>query len=147
MGRLRALAVSVILLLGLSGCLQPTPLNVASIVADVGSYFVSGKTLIDHGISGVAAQDCAITRLISEGAICRENVTYEPAPDILEPLPADHAIPAGATVSRPTQTSMHSAAYLQGDYVKSDLPMAESHAAGSAQIADRGFLRSTAIEL
>ncbi len=147
MGRLRGLAVSTILLLGLSGCLQPTPLNVASIVADVGTYFVSGKTLIDHGISRVASQDCAITRLISEGAICRENVTYEPAPDILEPLPPDQGIPAETAASGPTQTSMQSAASLQGDYVKSSLPMAGPDTARGAQVADRGFLRSAAIEL
>ena len=164
MGRLRVLAVSVILLLGLSGCLQPTPLNIASLVADAGSYAVSGKTLVDHGVSGITSQDCAISRIFTEGAVCRENVTYEAAPkilepmqpatDILEPLPVRHKIPADAAVSSPTQASMQPAAALQGDYVKSALPTIRTEAAaslrtvaGGRQIADRSYLRSTDLAL
>ncbi len=147
MGRLRVLAVFVILLLGLSGCLQPTPLNIASIVADVGSYMVSGKTLVDHGVSGITSQDCAIARLFTEGAVCRETVTYEAAPDILEPLPAVQSAPAEAAVSGPRQASDRPTAPLDGEYLKSSLPMTGPNAAASRQIADHGYLRSAAIVL
>lgn len=74
--------------LGLSGCALPPALAIASLVLDVGSFALSGKTATDHGISIVAQEDCALLKIL-EGKICE---AYPEDEDIavatLQPLPA-----------------------------------------------------------
>ena len=139
-----------LLAIGLSGCLAPTPFSVASMVAGAHSYAVSGKTLTDHGISGVTGQDCVVTRLVTEGAVCRENVTYAAAPDVLEPLPVQRTVAVQAQAPRVAQSALVLPASLSGDYLRS-APLtaqpaavhATSPAAVRQQIASAGFLAST----
>lgn len=139
-----------LLSIGLSGCLTPSPLSVASMMAGAHSYAVSGKTLTDHGISGITGQDCAVTRLATEGAVCRENVSYAAAPDVLEPLPAKGSHVAQASAPAPTQPALVLPASLSGDYLRSTPLTAQptgvyaaSPAAARQQIASAGFLPST----
>ena len=131
-----------LLSIGLSGCLAPSPFSVASMVAGAHSYAVSGKTLTDHGISGITGQDCVVTRLVTEGAVCRENVAYATAPDILEPLPAPGNSGAQAQAPNAVQPALVLPASLSGDYLRS-APLATQPAAPRAQIASAGFLAST----
>ena len=139
-----------LLAIGLSGCLTPTPFSVASMVAGAHSYAVSGKTLTDHGISGVTGQDCVVTRLVTEGAVCRENVAYAAAPDILEPLPVQGTGAVQAQAPAVVQSALVLPASLSGDYLRSapltaqpTADYATSPAAPREQIASAGFLAST----
>lgn len=147
MGRLSIVASFSCLALGLSGCFTPSPLSVATMMFGAHSYAVSGKTLTDHGISGVTGEDCALTRLISEGDMCRDEVVYAPAPDILEPLPLN----AGGV---PAQTARSGADPISGSYLKSaplssaDGSVFSASASGTPeQVATTGFLASTLDQL
>ena len=138
-----------LLSIGLSGCLTPTPFSVASMMAGAHSYAVSGKTLTDHGISGITGQDCVVTRLVTEGAVCRENVAYATAPNILEPLPGQGTGAAQAQASSVAQPALVLPANLSGDYLRSapltaqpSTVYAASPAAVRQQIASAGFLAS-----
>ncbi|OUS14204.1 hypothetical protein A9Q97_04200 [Rhodospirillales bacterium 47_12_T64] len=73
------------LALTLTGCALPPVIGVASLAVDVASYFFSGKTLTDHGISTIAQQDCALIRIM-EGSLCEEYVDFEVADATLVPL-------------------------------------------------------------
>ncbi len=75
-------------LLSLSGCALPPALTFASLALDISSYALTGKGTIDHGISMVAQQDCAVLQL-TQGHLCREPSRYE-AQELaaLTPLPA-----------------------------------------------------------
>ena len=72
----------------LAACGTPTPLSIASLVLDVGSYAVTGKTTTDHAFSAVAGQDCAVIRML-EGDPCSSYDDYELALAVLEPLPEE----------------------------------------------------------
>jgi hypothetical protein len=74
--------------LPLAGCgVVPPAVSIASLVLDVGSVAVSGKTVTDHGLSAMAEQDCALIRVLTEGEACREPQHYETTLAALEPLP------------------------------------------------------------
>ncbi len=74
------------LLIPLSGCAMPTPVSIVSLVFDIGSYAISGKTVTDHGLSLLAQQDCAMMKVF-EGKICEAYPDYENvALATLEPL-------------------------------------------------------------
>lgn len=119
-------------------------------MAGAHSYAVSGKTLTDHGISGITGQDCVVTRLATEGTVCRENVTYAAAPDILEPLPAKGSSATQASAPSAIQPALVLPASLSGDYLRS-APLtarpaqayAVSRATAREQIASTGYLAST----
>lgn len=65
---------------------MPTPVSIVSLVFDIGSYAISGKTVTDHGLSLVAQQDCAMMKVF-EGKICEAYPDYENvALATLEPL-------------------------------------------------------------
>lgn len=74
--------------MALSGCVLPPAIAIATLVLDVGSFAVSGKTATDHGISLLAQEDCALIKIL-EGKICE---AYPEIQDVavatLEPLPA-----------------------------------------------------------
>ena len=138
-----------LLSIGLSGCLAPSPFSVATMVAGAHSYAVSGKTLTDHGISGITGQDCVVTRLATEGAVCRENVTYAAAPDILQPLPTKETSVTQASAPTAVQPALVLPASLSGDYLRSAPLTAQpartyavSPAVARQQIASTGYLAS-----
>lgn len=85
---MRQLLVMGGLLLPLAGCgFVPPAISIASVILDVGSVAVSGKTVADLGVSAVANRDCALIRVVTEGQLCREPVEYETALAALDPLP------------------------------------------------------------
>ncbi len=135
-----------VIAVGLSGCLEPTPFSVASLVFDAGSYMVSGKTLADHGVSGVTGQDCAVSRLVTEGAVCREEVTYVAAPTILEPLPASDAPVAQAQQAQPVPPSAAFASAANDGYLRSSLLEGRQGVAplqrNGSQLVSTGYLSS-----
>ena len=61
------------LLLLFGGCALPPAIQVASLIADGFSYFATGKSVTDHGISMVAEKDCAVFRVVKGEEICRED--------------------------------------------------------------------------
>ena len=135
-----------VIAVGLSGCLEPTPFSVASLVFDAGIYMVSGKTLADHGVSGVTGQDCAVSRLVTEGAVCREATAYAAAPAILEPLPASGAPTVQATASQPTPPSAAFASPTNDGYLRSSLLDGRQGVApqrrNGSQLVSTGYLSS-----
>lgn len=78
-------------LIPLAACGTPTPLSIASLVLDIGSYAVTGKTTTDHAFSAVAGQDCAVVRML-EGDPCSSYDDYELALAVLEPLPDEDGV-------------------------------------------------------
>lgn len=56
----------------LGGCGLPPALTAASWALDGVSYLVSGKSVTDHAISEVAAQDCALFRIVQGREFCEE---------------------------------------------------------------------------
>lgn len=55
----------------LGGCLPPA-VALASYAADGVSYVASGKSLTDHGLSGVADKDCATWHFFTGRAVCED---------------------------------------------------------------------------
>lgn len=60
------------LALSLSGCIVAVPpaIQLASLALDGVSYITTGKSVTDHAISTVTAQDCAMTRALKGEDIC-----------------------------------------------------------------------------
>ncbi len=70
----------------LSGCAMPAAVSIATLVVDVGSYMISGKSVPDHGLSIALDRDCAMLRVFEDG-ICRDKQDNEVAVAVLTPLP------------------------------------------------------------
>lgn len=73
MSRLAALSVLSAFSLLVSGCALPVPLKIASWAADGISYLTTQKSVVDHGLSAMNGQDCAVVRLVTEGSACRSE--------------------------------------------------------------------------
>ena len=87
--------MTAILGLGLTGCAAPATLTIASYTADGSAAIATGRTLTDHGISGVSGQDCILFRAMRGDPICREW-----APASAEVIPVSSAA-GGAPVVVP----------------------------------------------
>lgn len=62
--------------LSLSGCIVALPpaIQMASLALDGASYLATGKSVTDHAISTVTAQDCAMVRVLKGDSMCVETV-------------------------------------------------------------------------
>lgn len=60
----------------LSGCIVALPpaVQMASLALDGVSYLATGKSVTDHAISTVTAQDCAMLRMLKGDNVCVESV-------------------------------------------------------------------------
>ncbi len=69
MGSFRWLVAPLLLLspVALSGCALPPAVVVGSYAADGVSYWATGKTVTDHGLSAVTGHDCGVVRAIFAG--------------------------------------------------------------------------------
>ncbi|MEK7244984.1 MAG: hypothetical protein AAB223_03080 [Pseudomonadota bacterium] len=67
----KILILACLLLLG--GCAVPIPLQIASWAVDGLLFITTEKTMADHGVSLIAQRDCAMLRVVTEGALCRES--------------------------------------------------------------------------
>ena len=69
------------ILAGLSGCVLPPAVTIASLVANAASYAATGKSISDHGISALAGEDCALWRVAADREICtaRSEAVASPA--------------------------------------------------------------------
>lgn len=78
---------ATIIALGLfvSGCAMPAPLKFASWAVDGVSYLTTQKSVMDHGLSALNGQDCAVMRLATEGAACRSEIPGVAFNDNLSP--------------------------------------------------------------
>ena len=95
---MRLTALSAVAM-SLSGCLVALPpaVQVASLALDGVSYITTGKSVTDHAISTVTAQDCAMMRLVKGQWICaapevETAMTLETAPQAN--AYADSVVPA-----------------------------------------------------
>ena len=70
---LRFATISVVCLLASACAAVPVPLKMASWAVDGISYLVTQKSVMDHGLSAMNGQDCAIVRLATEGSACRDD--------------------------------------------------------------------------
>ena len=62
----------VVMVVGLSGCVLPPAVAVATYAADGASYVASGKSLSDHGVSAVTQKDCATWHAFVGRAVCED---------------------------------------------------------------------------
>lgn len=86
----------------LNGCVAlPPAITLATLALDVGSYAVSGKTVTDHGLSAVMQKDCAVIKVLDEGQFCEEDLNYQQANAVLEPLTAEQVAAYGGAIARP----------------------------------------------
>ncbi len=58
----------------LGGCALPVPLQIASWAIDGLVLVATEKTVADHGVSMLAQRDCAMIRIATEGALCRDDI-------------------------------------------------------------------------
>ena len=58
----------------LGGCALPVPLQVASWALDGLLFITTEKTMADHGVSIAVQRDCAMLRVVTEGAFCRDYI-------------------------------------------------------------------------
>lgn len=72
---MKKLAVAAVCTLSLSGCAMPVGVTVATWAADGWSLLATNKSIMDHGISYIAGEDCAMWRLFTEDEICRPEQT------------------------------------------------------------------------
>lgn len=61
----------------LAGCAVPPAVTAVSVALDGVSYLSSGRSVTDHALSVVAAQDCMLLRLVEGEWVCRDFVEGE----------------------------------------------------------------------
>lgn len=89
--------VACLFLLG--GCALPVPLQIASWAIDGMMLVATEKTIADHGVSMLVQRDCAMLRVATEGALCRDG-TGATAVAVQElPPPADEREEAGIAIA------------------------------------------------
>lgn len=71
MGGWSAWAAGTVAAVTLGGCVGlPPAVIIANYAAEAGAYVTTGRTLTDHAISGVAGEDCMVSRVIEGDDIC-----------------------------------------------------------------------------
>ena len=111
---MRYLMVSVFALT-LSGCALPPAISAASLVIDVASFFFTGKTLSDHGISALAQQDCALLRIV-QGEICSEVTSYDTAEALLTPKDETSQLASLSSEAKEKTTALSSPPAVSSPY-------------------------------
>ncbi len=69
---LRRLLIIVCPLL-VGACALTLPLQIAVWATDGITYLMTSKSMSDHALSAAVGQDCAVHRVVTEGAVCREE--------------------------------------------------------------------------
>ncbi|MEE8513307.1 MAG: SPOR domain-containing protein [Gammaproteobacteria bacterium] len=62
-----------ILSLSLAGCALPAAVKLGLLAGGAASYLTTGKGLSDHAVSAALEEDCAWHRIVTEGALCRDD--------------------------------------------------------------------------
>lgn len=78
------------------GCALPISYTIATLMADGVSYVTTDKSLADHGISAITAQDCAIHRLLTDGNVC--HIVAQDDIAAVQPPPPAAAIAAAPEI-------------------------------------------------
>ncbi len=84
--------------IGLTGCLLPAPVMLASYGATGVVLLETGKTPTDHAISAVREEDCALVRALRREAICRERATVD---TVVAEADMDHGTQVPADIGQP----------------------------------------------
>lgn len=89
--------------ISLSGCIVALPpaVQMASLALDGVSYLATGKSVTDHAISTVTAQDCAMLRALKGDTICVEVVVETAA------LPDGTIVPDATNAASTILTAEH----------------------------------------
>ena len=69
--RLFTTAGTCFALLGLTACGVPTAVTIASYAVDGASFWSTGRSVTDHGISILLQEDCALFRVVRGEAVCQ----------------------------------------------------------------------------
>lgn len=93
----RLVIVASALVLG--GCALPVPLQIASWAIDGLVLVATEKTVADHGVSMLAQRDCAVLRIATEGALCRDDIGVTAVAAQELPPPADTGEEKGIAVA------------------------------------------------
>ncbi len=93
------IAVLIALLAGVSGCVLPPALTIASFVADGISMASSGKTVTDQAVSVLLQKDCRLWRLVQGKSICGSDTSVVAIAALPPPVPLHAASPG----LRPTE--------------------------------------------
>lgn len=128
MGGWKALAAGTAAAAALGGCVGlPPAVIVANYAAEAGAYVATGRTLTDHAISGVAGEDCMVSRIIEGDDMCHAWGEEEVA---VAERTAAPPVPEGAVVGSAGRVTAVETAPLAGPQVR---PQAGPQAAsGSA---------------
>ena len=108
----------------LSGCALPPAVTAVSVALDGVSYVSSGRSVTDHALSVVAAQDCMLLRVVEGEWVCRdfaegeetfwvaESLAWAKGPEIVGMIAADgtpeRETPVGSGDAAPPRTRMAS---------------------------------------
>lgn len=84
--------------IGLTGCLLPAPVMLASYGATGVVLLETGKTPTDHAISAVREEDCSLVRVLRREAICRERA---PVDTVVAEADMDHGTQVPADIGQP----------------------------------------------
>jgi hypothetical protein len=88
------IAVLVVLVSGVAGCVLPPAFTIASFVADGLSMASTGKTVTDQAISFLAHKDCRLWRLAQGKSICGSEASVVAVAALPPALPLHAASPA-----------------------------------------------------
>lgn len=69
--RVFALAGACLALASLNGCGVPAAVSVASYAADGASFWTTGRSVTDHGLSILLQEDCAMFRIVKGEQFCQ----------------------------------------------------------------------------
>ena len=70
---MKKLAIAAVCTMSLSGCALPVGVTVATWAADGWSMLTTQKSILDHGISYVSGEDCALWRMFTEDDVCQQE--------------------------------------------------------------------------
>jgi len=104
------------LVISLSGCIfaLPPAIQLASLALDGVSYATTGKTVADHAISTLTAQDCSMSRILKGDDICSK------IPTEIAMLPDGSVAPDATAVARTIKSAQNDAAFQAFSATKSD---------------------------
>jgi hypothetical protein len=112
------LSVLATVVLSLSGCIVALPpaIQLASLALDGVSYVTTGKSMTDHAMSTVTAQDCAMTHLLKGEDICsayEDEIAILPsgAPALANPVLANAQDASRTTKSASLEQILRTTSY------------------------------------
>jgi hypothetical protein len=146
--RLAPCVVLILALMALSGCGGSIALTLAGVAGDAVSRAATGKGMIDAAVSGVAARDCAVYRMLNGENMCRNAAPApKPVPVVAMAAAAPDAMPFADVTFEGKDGRSVTWAPVEGGWVPLDESAnaedgAPAEAAGAAPAAGRARMPS-----